>query len=136
MTSRRPARPRTRSPSQYTCPVRQVHARQIETNDKPSAQAALDKIRKEEVSKAELSRAQNQYEMGFLSQLQSVMRRASVLNSYETWRGDPDRYYEDGFQLLADQGTAVAVAPLPPLDWVEVDDHADLARAREVACRC
>ncbi len=22
------------------------------------------------------------------------------------------------------------------VEWVEVDDHADLARAREVACRC
>lgn len=54
----------------------------------------------------------------------------------ETWRRDPNLYYEDGFQLLADQGVSVGVAPLPPLEWVEVDDHADLARAREVACRC
>jgi choline kinase len=54
----------------------------------------------------------------------------------ETWRRDPNLYYEDGFQLLADQGVSVGVAPLRPLEWVEVDDHADLARAREVACRC
>ena len=54
----------------------------------------------------------------------------------ETWRRDPNLYYEDGYQLLADQGVAVGVAPLPSLEWVEVDDHADLARAREVACRC
>jgi choline kinase len=54
----------------------------------------------------------------------------------ETWRRDPNLYYEDGYQLLADQGVPVGVAPLPPLDWVEVDDHADLARARELACRC
>jgi choline kinase len=54
----------------------------------------------------------------------------------ETWRRDPNLYYEDGFQLLADQGVPVGVAPLPSLEWVEVDDHADLARAREVACRC
>jgi choline kinase len=54
----------------------------------------------------------------------------------ETWRRDPNLYYEDGYQLLADQGVPVGVAPLPPLEWVEVDDHADLARAREVACRC
>jgi choline kinase len=53
----------------------------------------------------------------------------------ETWRRDPNLYYEDGYQLLADQGVPVGVAPLPRLDWVEVDDHADLARAREVACR-
>jgi choline kinase len=55
---------------------------------------------------------------------------------HETWRRDPNLYYEDGYQLLADQGVPVGVAPLPSLEWVEVDDHADLARAREVACRC
>ena len=27
--------------------------------------------------------------MAFFSQLQSVMRRASLLNAYETWKGDP-----------------------------------------------
>ena len=36
--------------SQLTSPARQVHARQIETNDKPSAQAALDKIRKDKLT--------------------------------------------------------------------------------------
>jgi choline kinase len=55
---------------------------------------------------------------------------------YETWRRDPNLYYEDGFQLLADRGVPVSVAALPALDWVEVDDHADLARARELACHC
>lgn len=55
---------------------------------------------------------------------------------HDTWRLDPNLYYEDGYQLLADQGVPVGVAPLPSLEWVEVDDHADLARAREVACRC
>ena len=54
----------------------------------------------------------------------------------ETWRRDPNLYYEDAYQLLADQGVPVGVAALPSLEWVEVDDHADLARAREVACRC
>ena len=31
---------------------------------------------------------------------------------------------------------ASAIAPIGAVEWVEVDDHADLARAREVACRC
>jgi choline kinase len=53
-----------------------------------------------------------------------------------TWRIDPSRYYEDGFQELADRGGAVAVAPIGTVDWVEVDDHQDLARAREIAWRC
>jgi choline kinase len=53
-----------------------------------------------------------------------------------TWQRDPGQYYEDGFQLYADRGGQVRGAPIGPVDWVEVDDHADLARAREIACRC
>jgi choline kinase len=52
-----------------------------------------------------------------------------------TFRRDPQLYYEDGFQELADRGGRVGIAPIGRVDWVEVDDHADLARAREVACR-
>lgn len=52
-----------------------------------------------------------------------------------TWRRDPSLYYEDGFQELADRGGKVHVAAIGSVDWVEVDDHADLARARELACR-
>ena len=52
-----------------------------------------------------------------------------------TWRRDPGLYYEDGFQEFANRGGRVGVAPIGQVDWVEVDDHADLARAREVACR-
>jgi choline kinase len=53
-----------------------------------------------------------------------------------TWRRDPQLYYEDGFQEYADRGGRVGVAPIGAIDWAEVDDHADLARAREIACRC
>ena len=53
-----------------------------------------------------------------------------------TFERDPQLYYEDGFQELADRGGRVRIAPIGVVDWVEVDDHADLARAREVACRC
>jgi choline kinase len=53
-----------------------------------------------------------------------------------TWRRDPGLYYEDGFQELADRGGRIVAAPIGAVEWVEVDDHADLARAREVACRC
>jgi choline kinase len=52
------------------------------------------------------------------------------------WRRDPQLYYEDGFQEYADRGGRIGVAPIGAVEWVEVDDHADLARAREVACRC
>ena len=53
-----------------------------------------------------------------------------------TFERDPQLYYEDGFQELADRGGRVGVAPIGTVEWVEVDDHRDLARAREVACRC
>jgi choline kinase len=52
-----------------------------------------------------------------------------------TWRRDPQLYYEDGFQELADRGGRVGIAPIGKVDWVEVDDHRDLARARALACR-
>jgi choline kinase len=52
-----------------------------------------------------------------------------------TWRRDPSLYYEDGWQELVDRGSRVDVAPVGRVDWVEVDDHADLARARELECR-
>jgi choline kinase len=53
-----------------------------------------------------------------------------------TWRRDPSLYYEDGFQELADRGGTIRAVPVGAVDWVEIDDHEDLARAREIACRC
>jgi choline kinase len=53
-----------------------------------------------------------------------------------TWRRDPSLYYEDGYQELADRGGAIGVAPIGEVDWVEVDNHEDLRRAREIAARC
>ncbi|MDG4834543.1 phosphocholine cytidylyltransferase family protein [Solwaraspora sp. WMMD1047] len=51
-----------------------------------------------------------------------------------TWRRDPNLYYEDGYQEYADRGGEVRAAPIGDLSWVEVDNHDDLARAREIAC--
>ncbi|PRY01461.1 sugar phosphate nucleotidyltransferase [Allonocardiopsis opalescens] len=51
------------------------------------------------------------------------------------WRRDPNLYYEDGYQELVDRGGKIAVAPIGAVDWVEVDNHDDLRRAREIACR-
>jgi choline kinase len=53
-----------------------------------------------------------------------------------TWRRDPSLYYEDGFQELAERGGAIAVAPIGDVEWVEVDNHDDLRRARAIAARC
>ena len=52
----------------------------------------------------------------------------------ETWRRNPDLYYEDGYQTLVDGGGVVGVARVGGLPWVEVDNHADLEKAREIAC--
>jgi choline kinase len=52
-----------------------------------------------------------------------------------TWRRDPMLYYEDGFQELVDRGGDVHTAAIGAVDWVEVDDERDLARAREIVCR-
>jgi choline kinase len=51
-----------------------------------------------------------------------------------TWRRDPGLYYEDGYQEYADRGGVVRAATIGDIPWVEVDNHADLARAREIAC--
>ena len=64
----------------------------------------------------------------------AALSLASALEA--TWRRDPSLYYEDGYQELSDRGGRVGVAPIGSLDWVEVDNHEDLRRAREIAARC
>ncbi|MEU0126818.1 MULTISPECIES: phosphocholine cytidylyltransferase family protein [unclassified Streptomyces] len=51
-----------------------------------------------------------------------------------TFERDPDLYYEDGYQELVDRGFTVDVAPIGEVTWVEIDNHDDLARGREIAC--
>jgi choline kinase len=53
----------------------------------------------------------------------------------ETWQRDPHLYYEDGYQTLVDKGFRIDVTPIGTVDWVEIDNPADLARAREIICR-
>ena len=51
-----------------------------------------------------------------------------------TWERDPDLYYEDGYQELVNRGGVIATSPIPAgTSWVEVDNHADLERARSIA---
>ena len=52
-----------------------------------------------------------------------------------TWHRDPSLYYEDGYQELVDHGNIITVAPIGDVEWVEVDNHDDLRRAREIAPR-
>jgi choline kinase len=52
-----------------------------------------------------------------------------------TFERDPNLYYEDGFQEYANRGGEVRYAPIGEVDWVEVDNHDDLTKARGIACR-
>ncbi|MFP1628088.1 sugar phosphate nucleotidyltransferase [Streptomyces sp. 5K101] len=51
-----------------------------------------------------------------------------------TFERDPDLYYEDGYQELVDRGFTIDVAPIGDVRWVEIDNHDDLAKGREIAC--
>jgi choline kinase len=52
-----------------------------------------------------------------------------------TWRRDAALYYEDGFQEFVERGGHIAVAAIGTVDWIEVDEEADLAKARQIQCR-
>ncbi|GHH82609.1 nucleotide sugar-1-phosphate transferase [Streptomyces sulfonofaciens] len=52
-----------------------------------------------------------------------------------TYERDPQLYYEDGYQELVNRGFRIDVAPIGDVPWVEIDDHDDLARGREIVCR-
>jgi choline kinase len=51
-----------------------------------------------------------------------------------TWRRDPGLYYEDGYQTYLDRGRRIDICPIGEVSWVEVDNTADLMRARTIAC--
>jgi choline kinase len=78
--------------------------------------------------------AHGEYIGATLIEAAAANQLASALEA--TWRRDPGLYYEDGYQELADRGGEIAAAPIGAVDWVEVDNHADLSRAREIAPRC
>ncbi|MGW4164490.1 phosphocholine cytidylyltransferase family protein [Streptomyces sp. NPDC004788] len=52
-----------------------------------------------------------------------------------TFERDPDLYYEDGYQELVNRGFTVDVTPIGEVKWVEIDNHDDLAKGREIACQ-
>ncbi|MFJ7157883.1 sugar phosphate nucleotidyltransferase [Streptomyces sp. NPDC101118] len=52
-----------------------------------------------------------------------------------TFERDPDLYYEDGYQHLVNNGFTIDVAPIGDVQWVEIDNHDDLAKGRKIACQ-
>jgi choline kinase len=95
-----------------------------------SSEGLLDRINKS----LDPATAQGEYIGLTLIEPEAAQSLAEALEA--TWRRDPQLYYEDGFQEFADRGGRVGTAPIGDVEWVEVDDHLDLERAREVACRC
>lgn len=51
------------------------------------------------------------------------------------WETDPQQFYEHGYQHLVDAGFTIDAAPIGDVKWVEIDNHDDLARGREIACQ-
>ena len=95
-----------------------------------TAEGYLDRINKA----LDPATAQGEYIGVTLIEPAAAERLAEALEA--TFERDPQLYYEDGFQEFADRGGRVGIAPIGAVEWVEVDDARDLARAREVACRC
>jgi choline kinase len=52
-----------------------------------------------------------------------------------TYERDPQLYYEDGYQELVNRGFTIDVAPIGEVEWVEIDNHDDLDKARGIACQ-
>jgi choline kinase len=51
------------------------------------------------------------------------------------WETDPQQFYEHGYQELVNRGFTIDTAPIGDVQWVEIDNHDDLARGREIACQ-
>jgi len=77
------------------------------------------------------ARADGEYIGATLIQPLAAPALAGALEA--TWRHDPGQYYEDGYQELARRRGEIAVAPIGDIQWVEVDNHDDLRRARAIA---
>jgi zinc protease len=58
-------------------------------------QEELNRIKAEAAQRRELERAVNQYESGFLRQIEIVSQKADQLNAYYTMTGNPDYFNED-----------------------------------------
>ncbi len=94
------------------------------------ARGLLSKISKQ----MDPAKAHGEYIGATLIEPSAAVPLADALET--TWRRDPGLYYEDGYQELADRGGEIAAVPIGDVDWVEVDDHSDLRRAREIAGHC
>ncbi len=78
--------------------------------------------------------AYGEYIGATLIEASAAQKLADALQA--TYERDPRPLLRGRLPGSADRGEFIGVAPLPAgTSWVEVDDHADLQRAREIACR-
>jgi choline kinase len=106
--------------------VKTLGAEEMKVHLSPEGQ--LDRIHKS----LDPATAHGEYIGVTLIEPDAAVRLAEALEA--TWQKDPQMYYEDGFQELANRGGRIVAAPIGDVSWVEVDDHTDLGRAREIAC--
>ncbi len=81
----------------------------------------------------EPSEATGEYIGVTLIEAEAAAELADALKA--TFERDPDLYYEDGYQELVNRGFKVDVEPIGDVKWVEIDNHDDLAKGREIACQ-
>jgi choline kinase len=94
-----------------------------------SADGRLQKITK----LMEPAEASGEYIGATIIEAEAAAGLADALRA--TFERNPDLYYEDGYQEYADRGGEIRGAAIGDIPWVEVDNHDDLAKARDIACR-
>ncbi len=78
------------------------------------------------------SEASGEYIGATIIEAEAAADLASALQA--TFERDPNLYYEDGYQEYANRGGEIRGAAIGDIPWVEVDNHDDLAKARDIAC--
>ncbi|MBL7856674.1 MAG: insulinase family protein [Cyclobacteriaceae bacterium] len=73
-------------------------------------QEEIDKLKNENPEKRELDRIINQFESGFISQLESSGNKADQLNQYYYYTGNPDYFNEDFQRYRAVNGNDISSA--------------------------
>ncbi|MEU8230108.1 phosphocholine cytidylyltransferase family protein [Actinoplanes sp. NPDC048967] len=94
-----------------------------------SADGRLEKITK----LMDPAEASGEYIGATIIEAEAAAALADALKA--TFERNPDLYYEDGYQEYADRGGEIRGAAIGDIPWVEVDNHDDLAKARDIACR-
>ena len=73
---------------------------------------------------------------GGMTKITKLMAADELADALKTvFETDPQQFYEHGYQELVNRGFRIDVAPIGDVKWVEIDNHDDLAKGREIACQ-